>query len=161
VGFSLGIVELLDRAAEDDAVGHLGPDLLGPDWDPAEAERRLRADPARPVGEALLDQRNLAGIGNLYKSELCFLSGLHPRTPVGAVNDLERIVDRAHRMLFVNRARVEQPTTGDLRRGRQHWVYRRDRQPCRRCGTRILVDQQGPEGQERATYWCPTCQPSQ
>ena len=64
-------------------------------------------------------------------------------------------------MLVVNRDRVEQTTTGDLRRGRQHWVYRRDRQPCRRCGTRIRVDQQGPEGQERATYWCPTCQPSQ
>jgi len=147
--------------AEDNVVGHLGPDLLGSDWDPAEAARRLAAEPSRAIADALLDQRNLAGIGNLYKSELCFLSGHHPLTPVGAVDDLDRIVERAHRMLVVNRDRVEQTTTGDLRRGRQHWVYRRDRQPCRRCGTRIRVDQQGPEGQGRATYWCPTCQPSQ
>jgi len=161
VGFALGVVELVRTDAEDTVVGHLGPDLLGPDWNPAEAVRRLASDPSRPLADALLDQRNLAGIGNLYKSELCFLAGHHPRTPVGAVDDLDRIVDRAHRMLFLNRDRVEQATTGDLRRGRQHWVYRRDRQPCRRCGTRILVDQQGPEGQERTTYWCPTCQRSQ
>ena len=161
VGFALGVVELVRTDAEDTVVGHLGPDLLGPDWDPAEAVRRLASDPSRALADALLDQRNLAGIGNLYKSELCFLAGHHPRTPVGAVDDLDRIVDRAHRMLFLNRDRVEQATTGDLRRGRQHWVYRRDRQPCRRCGTRILVDQQGPEGQERTTYWCPTCQRSQ
>jgi endonuclease VIII len=161
VGYRLAIVELLRTDAESEAIGHLGPDVLGADWDVDEAVRRLCEAPERTVGEALLDQRNLAGIGNLYKSELCFLAGHHPRTPVGAVDDLDRIVDRAHRMLFLNRDRVEQATTGDLRRGRQHWVYRRDRQPCRRCGTRILVDQQGPEGQERTTYWCPTCQRSQ
>lgn len=160
VGFALGVVELVRTDAEDTVVGHLGPDLLGPDWDPDEAVRRLRADPGRPIAEALLDQRNLAGIGNLYKSELCFLAGLDPRAPVVDARDLGRIVDRAHRLLLANRERVEQTTTGDLRRGRQTWVYRRERQPCRRCGTRILVDRQGPEGQERASYWCPTCQPS-
>ena len=141
---SLGVVDLVRTTAEDTVVGHLGPDLLGPDWDADDAVRRLAADPARALGDALLDQRNLAGIGNVYKSELCFLAGVHPRTPVGAVGDLERIVDRAHRMLFLNRERVEQVTTGDLRRGRQHWVYRRDRQPCRRCGTPILVDSRAP-----------------
>ncbi len=161
VGFALGVVELVRTDAEDTVVGHLGPDLLGDDWDAAEAVRRLASDPDREIADALLDQRNLAGIGNLYKNELCFLAGHHPRTPVGRVADLDRVVDRAQRMLFVNRERVEQVTTGDLRRGRQHWVYRRDRQPCRRCGSRIRVDQQGPEGQERATYWCPTCQPAQ
>jgi len=159
VGFTLGIVEVLPRAAEDTAVGHLGPDLLGPDWDEDEAVRRLGADPARPVAEALLDQRNLAGIGNLYKSELCFLAGVHPRLPVGQVPDLPRLVRRARSALETNKERVEQTLTGDTRRGRQTWVFRRDRQPCRRCGTTIRVDMQGPLAQERATYWCPSCQP--
>ncbi len=159
VGFALGVVEVVARDAEDTVVGHLGPDLLGPDWDEDEALRRLLADPARPVADALLDQRNLAGIGNLYKNELCFLAGVHPRLPVGDVPDLPRLVRRARSALEANKERVEQTLTGDTRRGRQTWVYRRDKQACRRCGTRILVDLQGPTGQERATYWCPSCQP--
>jgi endonuclease VIII len=159
VGFALGVVELVPRQAEDTVVGHLGPDLLGPDWDEDEALRRLLTDPARPVADALLDQRNLAGIGNLYKNELCFVAGVHPRLPAGEVPDLRRLVRRARAALEANKHRVEQTMTGDLRRGRQTWVYRRDKQPCRRCGTTIRVDVQGPETQERATYWCPTCQP--
>lgn len=158
VGFSLGIVELLGRDEEDTAVGHLGPDLLGPDWDETEAVRRLRADPTRAIGEALLDQRNLAGIGNLYKSELCFTSGVLPTTPVGDVPDLVRLVRRAKAMLEANKERVEQTTTGDLRRGRRTWVYRREREACRRCGTPISVDLHGEAGRERASYWCPSCQ---
>ena len=82
VGFQLGIVELVLREHEDQVVGHLGPDLLGPDWDEHEAVRRLTADPDRPLGEALLDQRNLAGIGTIYRTELCFLTGYDPRSPV-------------------------------------------------------------------------------
>jgi endonuclease-8 len=162
VGFALGIVEVLPREAEDDAVGHLGPDLLGPDWDADEAVRRIGSDPGRALADALLDQRNLAGIGNLYKSELCFLAGVHPARPVREARELtslDRLVRRAHAVLEANKERVEQTTTGDTRRGRQTWVYRRDKQPCRRCGTKILVDMQGREGQERATYWCPRCQP--
>lgn len=159
VGFALGVVELVARADEDKVVGHLGPDLLGPDWDEDEALRRLLADPARPVGDAILDQRNLAGIGNMYKAELCFLAGVSPWLPVGEVTDLPRLVRRAKQVLEANKERVEQTTTGDLRRGRQLWVYRRDKQPCRRCGTPIQVRMQGPDTQERATYWCPVCQP--
>jgi len=159
VGFALGIVEVVARDAEGTVVGHLGPDLLGPDWDEDEALRRLLADPTRPVADAILDQRNLAGIGNLYKNELCFLAGVHPRLPVGKVPDLTRLVRRAHAALDTNKERVEQTLTGDLRRGQQTWVFRRDKQACRRCGTRIRVDMQGPETQERATYWCPSCQP--
>lgn len=75
VGYRLPVLELLPTTGEGDVVGHLGPDLLGPDWDPARALERLAADPDRPVGEALLDQRNLAGIGNVYVAELCFLRG--------------------------------------------------------------------------------------
>ncbi|MGA9746296.1 MAG: DNA-formamidopyrimidine glycosylase family protein [Nocardioides sp.] len=162
VGFALGIVEVLPRDAEAAAVGHLGPDLLGPDWDPAEAVRRITDSPATTLAEALLDQRNLAGIGNLYKSELCFLAGVHPWRPVALAQEstsLDRLVRRAQAMLEANKERVEQTTTGDTRRGRQTWVYRRDKQPCRRCGTTIQVAMQGAEGRERATYWCPRCQP--
>ena len=156
VGFSLGITEVVPRAAEETVVGHIGPDLLGPDWDEEEALRRLRAAPDRPVGEALLDQRNLAGIGNMYKAELCFLAGEHPATPVGAVRDLPRIVRRAKQVLEINKERMEQSTTGDLRRGRTHWVYPRVGKPCRRCGTRIVCEELG----GRETHWCPRCQPA-
>ncbi len=159
VGFALGIVEVVPRIEEHLLVDHLGPDLLGPGWDPEEAVRRLREDGGRTIAEALLDQRNLAGIGNLYKSELCFLAGLHPWRPVVDVGALDRLVRRAQVVLEANKERVEQTTTGDTRRGRRTWVYRRDKQPCRRCGTTIQVAMQGPAGQERATYWCPTCQP--
>jgi len=159
VGFSLGVVELLERDAEESVVGHLGPDLLSPDWDPDEAVRRLLAEPDRPLREALLDQRNLAGIGNMYAAELCFIAGLHPETPVGRVPDLPRLVRRAHQVLDLNKERAVQSTTGDLRDRERMWVYRRDRSPCRRCRTPVTVEMQGPAGQERASYWCPSCQP--
>jgi endonuclease VIII len=162
VGFSLGIVELVDRDAEDDVVGHLGPDLLGPDWDADEAVRRLMAEPDRPVRDALLDQRNLAGIGNMYAAELCFVAGVHPRTPVGSVLDLRRLVQRAHQMLDLNKERAVQSTTGNLRERERFWVYRRDRSPCRRCGTPVAVELLPTDGRadrERAAYWCPRCQP--
>jgi endonuclease-8 len=161
VGFSLGIVELLPTDAELGVVGHLGPDLLGPDWDEDEALRRLRADPEVEVGDALRDQTNLAGLGNMYVAELLFVSGVHPRTSVGAVPDLTRMVRRGRQMLDLNKERAVQSTTGDLRERERMWVYRRDRSPCRRCGTPVAVDQQGPAGRERAIYWCPRCQPAQ
>ena len=82
IGYQLGVVELIRTSEESRVTGHLGPDLLGPDWDCAEAVRRLSAEPDRPIGEALLDQRNLAGIGNVYKAEVLFLRGLNPWQPV-------------------------------------------------------------------------------
>jgi endonuclease-8 len=159
IGYRLPVIEYLPTAEEHTVVGHLGPDLLGPDWDAEEALRRLRADPTRSIGEALLDQRNLAGIGTLYRAETLFLSGVHPRTPVGQVKDLERVVDRARRLLEANKERPEQVTTGDARRGREQWVFNRERQPCRRCRTPIRVEEFGPAGQERRSFWCPRCQP--
>lgn len=156
VGFALGFVELVATESENDVVGHLGPDLLGPDWDEEEAVRRLGAQPERPIGGALLDQRNLAGIGNLYRAELCFVSGVHPATAAAKV-DLPRLVRRAKAMLEANKERPEQSTTGDLRRDRRVWVYRRDGKPCRRCRTRILRGELGEPS--RSTYWCPSCQP--
>ena len=155
VGFSLGITEVVARDEEESVVGHVGPDLLGPGWDEDEALRRLLGDPGRGIGPALLDQRNLAGVGNMYMAELCFLAGVHPATPVAAVPDLRRLVRRAKQVLEVNKERIEQATTGDLRRGRTHWVYPRAGQPCRRCGTRIqTADLAG-----REAFWCPRCQP--
>jgi endonuclease-8 len=159
VGFSLGIVELVPRDQESALVAHLGPDLLGPDWDEQEALRRLETRPDRPIGEALLDQTMLAGVGNMYMAELCFISGVHPLTPVSKVPDLPRLIRRAHQMLTVNKERAVQSTTGNLRERERMWVFRRDRSACRRCGTPIRVEMLGPAGRERAAYWCPRCQP--
>lgn len=158
VGYRLPVVELLPRSAEGEAVGHLGPDLLGPDWDPAEAVRRLTADPGREIGEALLDQRNLAGIGNLYKAETLFLAGVSPWRPVREVRDVGAVVRLAQRLLWVNREHPWQVTTGVNRRGQQHWVFERTRRPCRRCGTPIRSAGQGRPPHDRITYWCPACQ---
>lgn len=159
VGFQLGVVEIVPREQESDLVGHLGPDLLGPDWDAAEAVRRLLEQPDRTIKEALLDQTRLAGVGNMYANELCFISGVHPETPVDRVPDLARMVDRAHQLLDLNRHRAVQSTTGELARGRTLWVYRRGGQPCRRCGTRLVESSLGDPGRERVTYACPRCQP--
>jgi len=158
VGYQLGIVEVLPTAREASVVGHLGPDLLGPDWDPAEAARRLRAAPARAIGEALLDQRNLAGIGNLYKAEVLFLRGVDPWRPVGEVTGLDALVTTAQRLMDANKERFSQVTTGVRRPGEQTWVYGRAGRPCRRCGTPIRAAAQGGDTTERITFWCPHCQ---
>jgi endonuclease-8 len=157
VGYQV-LLDLVRTDDEADLVGHLGPDLLGPDWDAAVAIQRLSVDQSVPIGDALLDQRNLAGVGNVYKSELCFLGRVDPLTPVGAVPDLPAIVAKAKQLLEVNKSRPTRITTADTRRGYQLWVYGR-RGPCLRCGTRIAKADQGPPGQQRPTYWCPTCQP--
>ncbi len=159
VGFRLGSVDVVERSAEHTLVGHLGPDLLGPDWSLEQALLRLGARPERPVGEALLDQRNLAGIGNMYKAEVCFLLGVHPCTPLGEVDVLPQLIDKAHRLLLVNKDRADQTTTGNLRQGQRLWVYARRGQPCRRCGTKIRAVETPADGTERVTYWCPVCQP--
>lgn len=160
VGYSLGLVELLRTAEEDRAVGHLGPDLLDPSWGPgtaAEAVARLGEQPARPIGEALLDQTRLAGIGNVYKAEVLFLRGVNPWARVGDVPGLPALVELSHRLLDANKDRHGHITTGDRGRGREHWVYGRAGRPCRRCGTRIeRAEQTG----GRVTFWCPRCQPA-
>ena len=156
VGYQLGVVELIRTSDEEKVTGHLGPDLLGPDWDCAEAVRRLSAEPARPIGEALLDQRNLAGIGNIYKAETLFLRGVDPWRPVGEIADVAAMIGLAQRLLEANKDRVGQVTTGSRRRGEETWVYGRRGRSCRRCGTPIRSEGQ----QDRVTFWCPSCQPS-
>jgi endonuclease VIII len=156
VGYHVHDLALVPTDREDALVGHLGPDLLGADWDPAEAVRRLASQPDRAIAEALTDQTNLAGIGNLYKCEVLYLRGIWPWTAVGDVPDLMGVVVLAQQLLAANRGRWLQTTTGALRRSEANYVYGRRGQPCRRCGTLIKKAEQG----ERVTYWCPTCQPS-
>lgn len=146
VGYRLPVLELLRTSDEERVVGHLGPDLLGPDWDAATALRNLLSDPARPIGEALLDQRNLAGVGNIFKSETCFLVRATPWLPVGELPSPERLVTAAKKLLEANRNRP-----GSARR---LYVYGRAGHPCPRCGTSIRMADQD----DRPIYWCPLCQ---
>lgn len=160
-GLKIPLVELIRTADEDEVVGYLGPDPLRADWDAAEAVRRLAADPTRTLAVALLDQRSVAGLGNLWVNELCFLRGASPWTPVGTV-DLPAVVTLAARALR-HSALVPgayQVTTGRNHRGEDHWVAGRAGLPCRRCGTTILVTAEVPgDPERRRTWWCPRCQP--
>ncbi|MET4099046.1 endonuclease-8 [Agrococcus sp. UYP10] len=161
VGSSLPVLELLPRAGDLATLAYLGPDLLDPAWDDAmaaEAVRRLR-DTDAPIGVALLDQHAVAGLGNVFRGELCFLRGVHPVTPIAQV-DVEPLVALARRLMVANRDRTERTFTGDARRGKRTWVYGRGGQPCLRCGTRIRDAQLGLEdGMLRQVQWCPRCQP--
>ena len=159
-GYQLGITEVLPTAREDQVIGHLGPALLGPDWDAAAAVTRLARDPGRPIGEALLDQRNLAGAGTIYATEMMFLRGINPWRTVGSisVDNLTALVELGHRLLDANKERPGHVTTGDTRPGRENWAYGRAGRPCRRCGTPIRRGEAGPPGQERVRFWCPICQ---
>ncbi|GAA1172864.1 Fpg/Nei family DNA glycosylase [Nesterenkonia xinjiangensis] len=166
VGFSLGELHVFTPAEMDEHIAHLGPDLLGEDWNAADAARRMGSQPDRAIGVALLDQRNLAGVGNVYRSEICFLAGVHPDTPIGAVPDLSRIIDIAHRLLQINKLRGRRSTTGTPTAAVQYWVYGRGGKLCMRCQSRIIRSHSGEESQRRAAqedrviYVCPTCQPS-
>ncbi|MCT9010247.1 Fpg/Nei family DNA glycosylase [Streptomyces rhizosphaerihabitans] len=158
VGYRLPVLELLRTSAEARTVGHLGPDLLGQDWDPGKALENLLRDPDRPLGEALLDQRNLAGIGNVYKSELCFLLGVTPWLPVGSLpaDRAAQLPLLAKKLLEFNRDRPARVTTG--LRDQNLFVYGRAPRPCLRCATPIRSANQGDGSRERPTYWCPRCQ---
>jgi len=161
VGFRLHDLQLLPTTQETQLVGHLGPDLLDPQWTDEhaiEAVRRLVSAPGRPIGLALLDQRVMAGIGNLYRNEVCFALGVSPWAPVSEV-DAERTVGLCRNLLLRNAWRPEQSTTGSLARGEQHWVYLRTNQGCRRCGSRIRSGVLGEGLDERQVWYCPSCQP--
>jgi endonuclease VIII len=153
-GVDLGVLEILERSHDMDVVAHLGPDLLDEQWEPRIAAANLMADPDRPLAEALLDQRVMAGVGNVYANELCFVMGQLPTAPVSALKDPLRVVQRARDMLWLNRSRVNRVTTGDTRPGRDLWVYGRAGQACRRCGTPIQSD----NGGDRISFWCPVDQ---
>lgn len=157
VGFDLAMVEVLPTSEEHRVVGHLGPDPLGPDWDVAEASRRLSSDD-RPIHVALLDQRHVAGFGNEYANELLYVRGVLPTTPAATVDTLA-LLQTGARMIRANRDRSGRTFTGDTRPGRQDWVYRREGKPCLRCGTLIRKTELGADPTaERIVFWCPVCQ---
>jgi formamidopyrimidine-DNA glycosylase len=158
-GFRLHDLRLLATDAEHEVVGHLGPDLVAAHFDRAEALRRFAAQPAQPIGEALLDQRLAAGIGNVYKSEVLFLNKVSPFLPVSEVPDLGAVLDDSARLLRGNLGEYSRTTTGWRQPGQQFWVYGRAGKGCRRCGARIQQCEQGDDpATERITYFCPSCQ---
>ncbi|MDP2318966.1 MAG: DNA-formamidopyrimidine glycosylase family protein [Acidobacteriota bacterium] len=170
VAFDVPVAEFVTakQLVSTDPVAALGPDLLTPGFDRDEAIRRVRAAGALPIAQALLDQRLVAGIGNVYKSEVLFLAGVHPDTPASAVEQdaLERVMDLARSLLQANvvdgtPAAIQ--TYRSLRRADRRsdpqdslWVYSRAGKPCRKCGAAIASQKMGLDA--RATYWCPTCQ---
>ncbi|HYN63298.1 MAG TPA: DNA-formamidopyrimidine glycosylase family protein, partial [Candidatus Limnocylindrales bacterium] len=162
VCFDAPEVELLTDAdlARHPRLRALGPDLLSASFRAEEAVRRLRERAAVPLGEALLDQQALAGIGNVIKSETCFMERADPWAPVSSASDgqLLALVDRARRLLAANTGGGRRVTTGVGAPGASLWVYGRAGRPCRRCGTQIRAARQGEQG--RMTYWCPRCQVS-
>lgn len=167
VCFDAPVVELFEQRAESlhPSLGRLGPDLLGPDFDADEARRRLR-EPGRTgieIGVALLDQQALAGIGNVYKSEVLWIERVSPFARVADVDDeaLDRLVVTARRLLLANADRRHGPervtTADDPTAPGPLYVYRRAGRPCPRCRTRIASVRQG-VALPRTTYWCPACQ---
>jgi endonuclease-8 len=159
LGLRLGMLDLVPTTGEEALVGHLGPDLLGPDWNRATAMANLRAC-GTTIGAALLDQRNLAGLGTLWASESLFLTRLGPWTPVTEIDpaDLERLLARAHGLLDRAREHPVQSSTGSRRRGEETYVHARSGRPCRRCGTTVRVAMIGAPLRERTMFYCPSCQ---
>jgi endonuclease-8 len=152
VQFDGPVLELMTegRTRFDRRLAALGPDVLADEFDDAEFLRRLRADdPTRGVGDALLDQRVVSGIGTVWKSEGCFLAGLSPWRRAGQVGD-----DEVRRVIHEIRPLMARSVEGDWRQPR--WVFERAGLPCRRCSTPIEFRGQGDDN--RNTFWCPECQ---
>jgi endonuclease-8 len=160
VAFNTPTLELLTDAAlaRDRSLRELGPDLLEAGFDIEEAVSRLRQRDAEQLGNALLDQRAVAGIGNVVKSETAFIERMDPWALVGDFGDedLRAALRTARRLLQANTRGGARVTTGNPRRGQELWVYGRAGRPCRRCGTRVETRRQGELA--RSTYWCPRCQ---
>jgi endonuclease-8 len=159
VGHLLGMLDLVPTADEHRLVGHLGPDVLGPGWDPDAVLATLAGQPDREIGDALLDQRVLAGVGTMFMAESLFVRGISPWTPVRDIADPRALLSTVHRLLDANRRGVWQATTGDTRPGRDKWVHGRSGRPCWRCGTTVRVAPIGRAPQDRTAFYCPHCQP--
>jgi endonuclease VIII len=147
------VLELMTdaRVRSDPRIAGLGPDILAPEFDERRFLRRLREDdPTRPIGDALLDQRTIAGIGNMWKAEGCFEAGIDPWRSAGTVSDAEALA-----IVAACRPRMQQ-SAADGNPGRHRRIYGRAGRPCPRCGAPIRSRGQG-DG-NRTTYWCPSCQ---
>ncbi|HEX5040843.1 MAG TPA: DNA-formamidopyrimidine glycosylase family protein [Candidatus Limnocylindria bacterium] len=162
VAFDTPVAQLLTEGElrRSKPLRQLGPDLLAPTFDADEALRRFREHDAEELGNALLDQRAVAGIGNVVKSEVAFMERMSPWAPVASFSDEQLLaaLATARRVLRANTGGGARVTTGRRSPGEWLWVYRRTGRPCRRCGTLIRSARQGELA--RATYWCPRCQAS-
>lgn len=159
LGLRLGMLDLVETAREGDLVGHLGPDLLGADWDAGRAVANLMSAEVA-IGEALLDQRTLAGLGTLWVSEVLFARRVNPWVGASGLDraEVEGLVDLAHRLLDRGRRTVAQSSTGSLRKGETTYVHGRSGLPCRRCGGPVRVALIGTPTRERTMFYCPACQ---
>lgn len=158
--FSAPVVELLTewQARRHSDLVTLGPDAIAEDFDPEEARRRMRRRPEVPIGVALLDQRAMAGVGNVYKSEVLFLKQTSPFLKVEELEDetLDALIAESHRLLRLNRSGGSRRTSFGLNERERLWVYGRSGEPCRVCGATIRMRRQGMDA--RSTYYCPRCQ---
>lgn len=159
VGHDLGMLDVVATEDEQTLVGHLGPDILGANWDPDRAVSNLQAAPVH-LGAALLDQRNLAGIGTIWAAETLFVQRLDPWTLTTELTaeQLLAVVNRAHRLITAACAHPMPSSTGELRAGRNTYAHGRERRPCRRCGQPIQKRPIGPLGQQRPMFFCAQCQ---
>jgi endonuclease-8 len=159
LGLRLGTLDIVSTSEEGRLVGHLGPDLLGPDWDAATAVANLSTSP-EPIAAALLDQRNLAGVGTIWASESLFLERLHPWTPAADLTPavLDALVARVHRLIDAARRHSIPSSTGSARRGEGLRAHGRSGLPCRRCGGTVRVALAGMPGRGRTIFYCPACQ---
>ncbi|GAA4403959.1 Fpg/Nei family DNA glycosylase [Fodinibacter luteus] len=159
VGLRLGMLDLVPTAREHEVVGHLGPDVLGPDWDLELVTGRLTAS-ERFVGDLLLDQRVLAGVGTFWASEVLFLERVLPWTPGRDLDPgrVRRVLDRLHALMALARRTGWQSSTGVQRNGEEAYVHARSGRPCRRCGDTVRVAVTGAAPRERTLFTCPTCQ---
>ncbi|WP_347352216.1 DNA-formamidopyrimidine glycosylase family protein [Intrasporangium sp.] len=162
LGLRLGELDLVSTARESELIGHLGPDLLGPDWDAAAAARCVaNLQTSRvPVAAALLDQRNLAGLGTIWTAETLFAERMSPWADASGIEQdvLACVVLRAHDLLDRSRRHVVPSSTGSQRRGESMRVYGRSGRACRRCGTTVRVAPLGVGRLDRLICYCPGCQ---
>jgi endonuclease-8 len=158
LGMRLGMLDVVATTAEDSVVGHLGPDVLGADWDAARAAQNLR-DSGQEIGAALLDQRHLAGVGTIWASEALYLERIGPWTPVADLEPelVDTLVARVHRLMDAAKEHSAPSSTG-YREGENTSVHGRSGRPCRRCGATVRVAPSGPPPRDRTLFYCPACQ---
>lgn len=153
------VIGVVATSREDTIVGHLGPDLCGPGVpDIATITDRLRSNGDRPLAGALLDQRNVAGFGNVYAVEVPFIAGVSPHQPVASIDDLDAVVAAGAALIRTNAERGPQNTTGRRLHTSQHWIYGARDRPCPWCSTTLLGAGESGVPWGRVSTWCPSCQ---
>jgi endonuclease-8 len=159
-GLDVPLLGVLRTRDEDNVIGHLGPDLCGADQpDVDDITARLQRDPSAPLAGAMLDQRNVAGFGNLYAVELPFIVGVSPTQAVGTIDGLDDLVGLGAAVIRTNARRGPQNTTGRKLVTDDHWIYPKRGRPCPLCGTRLDGWPEGTSPWRRVSTWCPSCQP--